>query len=112
MTAAAWATLLVLIAPAGDQHAAARHLHGQGLRRQEGAGRPRVPARSSALIYRLTGVDPESEQRWQTYAISLLAFSFASVLVLYAQLRLQGHLPFNPDGLRRREAHVVVQHRR
>jgi len=48
-------------------------------------------------IYRLTGVDPDSEQRWQTYAISLLAFSFASVVVLYAQLRLQGHLPFNAD---------------
>ena len=45
------------------------------------------------------GVDPESEQRWQTYAISLLAFSFVSLLVLYAQLRLQGHLPLNPNGL-------------
>ena len=50
------------------------------------------------VIYRVCGVDPDSEQRWQTYAISLLAFSFASVLVLYAQLRLQGHLPFNPDS--------------
>jgi K+-transporting ATPase ATPase A chain len=50
------------------------------------------------VIYRVCGVDPDSEQRWQTYAISLLAFSFASVLILYAQLRLQGHLPFNPDS--------------
>ncbi len=48
-------------------------------------------------IYRLCGVDPESEQRWQTYALSLLAFSFVSVIVLYAQLRLQEHLPLNPD---------------
>ena len=52
------------------------------------------------LIYRATGVDEKSEQRWTTYAISLLAFSFASVVVLYAQLRLQGHLPFNPDHMK------------
>jgi len=49
------------------------------------------------VIYRVCGVDPDTEQRWSTYALSLLAFSFASVVVLYAQLRLQGHLPFNPD---------------
>jgi len=49
------------------------------------------------VIYRACGVDPESEQRWQTYALSLLAFSFASVVVLYAQIRLQEHLPLNPD---------------
>ena len=49
-------------------------------------------------IYRVCGVDPETEQRWSTYALSLLAFSLASVVILYAQLRLQGHLPFNPDN--------------
>ena len=32
------------------------------------------------LIYRLTGVSPEREQRWTTYAISLLAFSMVSGL--------------------------------
>ena len=48
-------------------------------------------------IYRLCGIDPEGEQRWTTYAYSLLAFSLVSVLILYAQLRLQGHLPLNPD---------------
>jgi K+-transporting ATPase ATPase A chain len=48
-------------------------------------------------VYRLCGIDPDGEQRWTVYARSLLAFSFVSVLVLYAQLRLQGHLPFNPD---------------
>ena len=34
-----------------------------------------------------------------------------SVLVLYAQLRLQGHLPFNPDHQKGVEADAVVQHR-
>jgi K+-transporting ATPase ATPase A chain len=48
-------------------------------------------------IYRVCGIDPTGEQRWTTYAYSLLAFSLVSVLVLYAQLRLQSHLPLNPD---------------
>jgi len=51
------------------------------------------------LIYRLTGVSPEREQRWTTYAISLLAFSMVSALVLYGMQRLQAHLPMNPDHL-------------
>jgi K+-transporting ATPase ATPase A chain len=50
-------------------------------------------------IYRVCGVDPESEQRWTTYALSLLGFSLASLIVLYLQLRIQGHLPLNPDNL-------------
>lgn len=50
-------------------------------------------------IYRATGVDPKGEQRWNVYALSLLAFSVVSVLVLYAMLRLQSVLPFNPTGM-------------
>jgi K+-transporting ATPase ATPase A chain len=51
------------------------------------------------LIYRLCGIDPESEQRWTTYALSLLGFSLASLVVLYVQLRVQGHLPLNQNKL-------------
>ncbi len=51
------------------------------------------------LVYRITGVDETGEQRWTVYAISVLAFSFVSVLVLYGMQRLQAHLPFNPDHL-------------
>jgi K+-transporting ATPase ATPase A chain len=51
------------------------------------------------LIYRLIGVDPEGEQRWRGYAMSLLAFSLVSLLFTYALLRLQAHLPLNPDHL-------------
>ena len=40
---------------------------------------------------------PEREQRWNVYALSLLAFTVVSLLILYAQLRLQGHLFLNPD---------------
>jgi len=52
------------------------------------------------VIYRATGVDAEGEQRWNVYALSLLAFSAASVLFLYAMQRLQGHLPLNPDHMK------------
>jgi K+-transporting ATPase ATPase A chain len=46
-------------------------------------------------IYRATGVDPDSEQKWGTYLRSVLAFSLVSVLFLYLMLRLQGVLPFS-----------------
>src|SRR5580704_9979240 len=51
------------------------------------------------FIYRLIGVDEEGEQRWRGYAMSLLAFSLVSLLFTYALLRLQAHLPLNPDKL-------------
>ena len=47
-------------------------------------------------IYRVCGIDAKREQRWNVYAISLLAFSLASVLVVYGIQRLQGSLPLNP----------------
>jgi K+-transporting ATPase ATPase A chain len=50
-------------------------------------------------IYRLIRVDPEGEQRWRTYAMSLLAFSGVSMLFLYAIERLQSLLPLNPANL-------------
>ncbi len=51
------------------------------------------------LAFRATGVNPEGEQRWTVYAISLLAFSMVSALVLYGMQRLQAHVPFNPDHM-------------
>lgn len=50
-------------------------------------------------MYRLLGVDPEREERWTSYAMSLLAFSVASGAALYGLLRLQGSLPLNPTGM-------------
>ncbi|MEY9850228.1 K+-transporting ATPase A subunit, partial [Streptacidiphilus sp. BW17] len=43
-------------------------------------------------IYRLIGVDGDAEQTWAAYLRSVLAFSFVSVLFLYAFQRLQEHL--------------------
>ncbi|HSQ37309.1 MAG TPA: potassium-transporting ATPase subunit KdpA [Acidimicrobiia bacterium] len=45
--------------------------------------------------YRLCRIDPQTEQTWRGYATSLLAFSVASVLLLYFMLRLQSHLPLS-----------------
>ena len=45
--------------------------------------------RVERAIYRAVRVDPDSEQRWSTYAVSVLAFSFVGVVVLYAIQRLQ-----------------------
>ena len=46
-------------------------------------------------IYRGIGADPDSEQNWAQYLRSVLALSAAGILVLYAILRLQAHLPYS-----------------
>ncbi|HEX6340758.1 potassium-transporting ATPase subunit KdpA [Umezawaea sp.] len=51
--------------------------------------------RAEAAVYRLVRVDPESEQRWGTYAQGVLGFSFVSVVFLYLLQRLQPLLPFD-----------------
>jgi K+-transporting ATPase ATPase A chain len=50
-------------------------------------------------IYRLCRIDASREMRWTEYATALLSFSCAAMLGLYALQRLQGWLPFNPQGL-------------
>ncbi len=51
------------------------------------------------LVYRLIGINDEVQMRWTEYAAALLMFSVVSMLVLYALLRLQRVLPWNPQGL-------------
>src|SRR5277367_5500542 len=54
------------------------------------------------LTYHLCGIDPEKEQHWKQYTISMLIFSLFTMLVTYAILRLQAFLPlqqlFNPQA--------------
>ena len=50
-------------------------------------------------IYRVIGVDPEAEQSWQRYGASVIVFSGVMLLIGYLLLRLQGHLPLNPQHL-------------
>ncbi|CAM3473494.1 potassium-transporting ATPase subunit KdpA [Occultella aeris] len=61
--------------------------------------------RAERAVYRIGGIDPDSDQHWSVYARSLLAFSAVSILVLYLLLRLQAYLPLSlgmtglaPDG--------------
>ncbi len=45
--------------------------------------------------YRLLRVDPDADQHWRTYSLSVLGFSLVSVLLLFAFGRLQQHLPLD-----------------
>ena len=49
-------------------------------------------------FYALAGVDPKKEQGWLAYAFSMIAFSVAGLVLLYAIQRLQAYLPYNPQG--------------
>ena len=49
------------------------------------------------LLYRVTGVDEKREMAWTEYAVSMLLFSGASMLLLYLIERVQQFLPWNPQ---------------
>ena len=59
--------------------------------------------RVERAVYRLVGVDADTEQRWPVYAASVLAFSVVSITVLWLLILGQGSLPWslgrsmNPD---------------
>jgi potassium-transporting ATPase potassium-binding subunit len=50
------------------------------------------------LFYWLCGINPEEEQNWVGYVISMLIFSAAGMLLLYLLQRTQQWLPLNPQG--------------
>jgi K+-transporting ATPase ATPase A chain len=60
---------------------------------------PRVLGPVERLLLRLCGADPEKEQDWKGYTVSMLLFSAFGLLVTYLIQRLQGVLPLNPNGL-------------
>ena len=98
MTAANWLQLLALVAAV----AAGARLLGPYLAGIYGDGKApgdRVFLPVERAIYRVCGVDEEREQRWNVYALSLLAFSLFSVVLLFAIQRLQGSLPLNPTDV-------------
>jgi K+-transporting ATPase ATPase A chain len=49
------------------------------------------------LTYRLLGVNPKQEHDWKQFTLAMLMFSLVSALFTYAILRLQNHLPLNPQ---------------
>lgn len=50
------------------------------------------------LLYGLLRINPDKEQGWKGYTISLLCFSVTGLLFTYTILRHQHLLPFNPQG--------------
>jgi K+-transporting ATPase ATPase A chain len=65
----------------------------------EPIGLDRVLGPVERFLYRLAGVRPEQEMDWKRYAVAMLLFSGAGILLLYALQRLQGWLPLNPAGM-------------
>ena len=45
--------------------------------------------------YRVLRVDPDADQHWRSYAMSVLGFSLVGVLLLFGLGRLQQHLPLS-----------------
>jgi potassium-transporting ATPase potassium-binding subunit len=49
-------------------------------------------------FYRLSGIKEDEEQSWVIYMVATLAVTFVSFLFTYVILRVQDHLPLNPQG--------------
>ncbi len=62
-------------------------------------GRAPVLTRVDRAILRAAGVNTDRQMNWRSYATAVLTFNLAGFVLLYALLRLQGHLPLNPDGI-------------
>ena len=100
MTGANWLQLGVLIAlVVALTPVLGRYMAGVFGSDGERAPGDRVFLPVERLAYRLTGVDPQREQRWQSYAYAVLSFSLFSVLFLYLLQRVQQWLPLNPTDV-------------
>jgi K+-transporting ATPase ATPase A chain len=51
-----------------------------------------------AALYWAGGVDERREQHWLSYTVAMLFFHVGGFLILYALMRAQAMLPFNPAG--------------
>ena len=51
------------------------------------------------LTYKMSGIRPQEEMGWKTYAATMLLFNLVGLLAVYALQRLQGVLPLNPQAL-------------
>lgn len=55
--------------------------------------------RFEARMFRLLGIYPNQEMGWTAYATALVVFNALGFAGLYALQRVQGWLPFNPEGV-------------
>jgi K+-transporting ATPase ATPase A chain len=51
------------------------------------------------FIYRISGVNAQREMSWKGYALSMLAFNLAGILLLYLLQRVQGVFPSGPSDI-------------
>ncbi|MGD1076075.1 MAG: potassium-transporting ATPase subunit KdpA, partial [Thermodesulfovibrionales bacterium] len=49
------------------------------------------------VLYRVSGIRPDTEMNWKQYAVAMLILSFLSMVTMFAILMLQGYLPLNPQ---------------
>src|SRR5579884_4039683 len=49
-------------------------------------------------FYRVSGIDEDKEQGWKGYLVAVLLISIVSLVFTYVILRIQDHLPLNPQG--------------
>jgi K+-transporting ATPase ATPase A chain len=59
----------------------------------------RVLAPVETGFYKFAGIDPNAEQSWRRYAVHMLVFNLALLILTYFVLRFQNLLPLNPRGL-------------
>jgi K+-transporting ATPase ATPase A chain len=85
------AVLLLLAKPLGSFMA--RVYEGQRV-----FGLERVLGPVERLIYRVSGVRPDAEMNWKTYAVAALVFHIVGFAALYILMRVQDLLPLNPQG--------------
>ena len=73
---------------------------------------PRVAGRFFASLERgfckVLRVDPNREQDWKGYGLTVLVFSVLFWIVLYAIQRVQGHLFLNPDHMQDVPSHLSL----
>lgn len=66
----------------------------------EPTGLDKVFAPAEKVIFRLTGINKNEMMGWKQYVFHLLLSNFIMILFIYILLRVQSHLPFNPDGMK------------
>jgi len=84
------AVLLVLVKPLGAYMAA---VFSDAPNRIHRIGGP-----LERLLYRLCGIDAGEDMSWRRYAVAMLVFNIAGLLVVYLLQRVQQWLPLNPQG--------------
>lgn len=60
------------------------------------------------FIYKICGIEPESEMTWRRYAISLIITNLVMIIVCFIILRVQQYLPFNPTKASNMNSYLAI----